>query len=134
MLTLSRTLATQLLKLAQSSPQQQICGLLLGVDESGRAVVPLRNAAERPEVAHAFDEAEYARAIAQAQASQLRPLACYHSHPDSPPVPSAADLAARPDPALPLLVISLNTKGVLEMRAFIPDGESVRESPVQIFL
>ncbi len=45
-------------------------------------------------------------------------FAIYHSHPASPAIPSETDinLAAYPDAIY--LIISLNTKGVMEIRGF----------------
>ena len=45
-------------------------------------------------------------------------VAIYHSHPDSPPLPSSADLAQANYPEALYLIISLQTRGVLEMRGF----------------
>ena len=133
-LTLSRTLATQLLKQAQSSPEDRVCGLLLGDEHQAQAIVALQNHASNRAESHQIDATEFALASAQASAKKLRPIAVYHSHPHSPPMPSAADQAASPDPLLPLLVISLNIKGVLEMRAFAPQDNTLAETPVRIFL
>lgn len=133
-ITLSRELAMQLLKHAQTSPQARVCGLVLGTDAQAREIVHLRNQAESPEMRHAIDAQEFARAVSSAQTRGLQPLAVYHSHPDSPPMPDDDDRAASPDSTLRLLVISLNIKGVLEMRAFTPAQDQLRETPVQIFL
>lgn len=133
-ITLSRELAMQLLKHAQTSPQQRVCGLLLGQSGEPREILPLRNTSDTPASTHRIDPQEYATALRDAQARGLEPLAVYHSHPHSPPMPDATDRAASPDPALSLLVISLNIKGVLEMRAFSPVQRELHETPVQIFL
>ncbi len=134
MLTLSRTLATRLLKQAQTSPQQRVCGLLLGHNGQPKDIVGLPNVAGEPAHAYAIDPADYAGALASARTRDLEPMALYYSHPDSPPVPDAADLQAQPATDCLLLVISLNTKGVLEMRAFAPRDGRAAEIPVQIFL
>lgn len=133
-ITLSRELAMQLLKHAQTSPQARVCGLLLGDSEGPREIMRLHNQADDAGQRHAIDTQEFDAAVRQAQARGLSPLALYHSHPDSPPTPDAADCAACPDPALMLVVISLNIKGVLEMRAFTPLQGNLHETPVQIFL
>ena len=132
-IALSRSLATQLLKQAQDSPQQRVCGLLLGKQQQAERVVPLRNQAATPTTTHSVDAEEFAQVVNQALSEGLSPMAIYHSHPDSPPLPSQQDRAASPDPALPLLVISLNIKGVLEMRAFVPQADQLIETPVTIF-
>lgn len=133
-ITLSRELAMQLLKHAQTSPQARVCGLLLGDAEGPREIMHLHNQAADAGQRHAVDTQEFDNAVSQAQARGLSPLALYHSHPHSPPTPDSADRAACPDPALMLVVISLNIKGVLEMRAFTPMQGDLHETPVQIFL
>ena len=45
-------------------------------------------------------------------------FAIYHSHPDSPPAPSETDLKQAGYPEALYLIISLDTKGVLEMRGW----------------
>jgi len=45
-------------------------------------------------------------------------FAIYHSHPDTPPSPSALDLEQPGYPEALYLIISLNTRGVLEMRGW----------------
>ena len=45
-------------------------------------------------------------------------FAIYHSHPTAPAEPSATDLEMANYPDALYLIISLNTKGVLEMRGF----------------
>lgn len=133
-ITMSRQLATRLLKHAQVSPDARVCGLLLGKDGEPTDIAPLHNIAATPKLAHAFETQQFEQVAAAAQQQGLDVLAVYYSHPDSPPEPSIEDIAANPQPMLPVLVISLNIKGVLEMRAFFPNGQDLKESPVQIFL
>jgi len=45
-------------------------------------------------------------------------FAIYHSHPTSAALPSTTDMAEAGYPEVLYLIISLNTKGVLEMRGF----------------
>ena len=45
-------------------------------------------------------------------------FAIYHSHPHAPAEPSAQDLQEAAYPEALYLIVSLDTKGVLEMRGF----------------
>jgi hypothetical protein len=56
------------------------------------------------------------------------PWARMWSHPQAAAVPAAAQL----DPAVPNLVVSLNTKGVLEMRAWRLVADQAREQVLKI--
>ena len=58
--------------------------------------------------------------------------AIYHSHPETPPQPSARDLREDYYPDTLKLIVSLNTRGVLEMRAFDTRQASVREIPLEL--
>ena len=57
-------------------------------------------------------------------------FAIYHSHPTSPAIPSAVDLEQAVYPAALYLIISLNTKGLLEMRGFRIDDRKAVEIPL----
>ncbi len=60
-------------------------------------------------------------------------FAIYHSHPTSPAEPSAIDLELAAYPDALYLIISLNTKGVLEMRGFrLNDNKMVIEVGLQL--
>ena len=116
---LPRKLTLQLLHLAQSSPDQEICGLL-GANSLGLAVncYPISNQANQPNNRFQLDEQQQITAFKLMRERQENLFAIYHSHPSAPAEPSATDieLASYPDAAH--LIISLNTKGVLEIRAF----------------
>ena len=56
--------------------------------------------------------------------------AIYHSHPDSPPLPSLADIEQHEYPAVLYLIISLGIKGVLEIRGFHIHGHVIEEVPI----
>ena len=116
---LPRKLTLQLLHLAQSSPDQEICGLL-GANSQGLAVncYPVSNQAKQPNNRYQLDEQQQIAAFKLMRERQENLFAIYHSHPSAPAEPSATDieLASYPDAAH--LIISLNTKGVLEIRAF----------------
>ena len=53
-------------------------------------------------------------------------LAIVHSHPSSPPVPSVTDLKQSAYPDAYYIIVSLNTKGVLEMRGYKINGEAIQ--------
>ena len=54
-------------------------------------------------------------------------FAIYHSHPTAPAVPSKTDLERATYPEALYLIISLNTKGILEMRGFRIYRQTVQE-------
>jgi len=59
-------------------------------------------------------------------------FAIYHSHPSSPATPSIIDLEEAGYPEALYLIISLNTKGVLEVRGFRLNGHDAKEVPLEL--
>ena len=57
-------------------------------------------------------------------------FAIYHSHPHAPATPSATDLQQAAYPTALYLIISLNTKGVLELQGFRLHRQQV--TPVEL--
>lgn len=131
-LTISRPLATRLLFEAQKHPDVEICGLLAGERGQPVALYPVANRAPDPERSFLMDEQQQLDAMRQMRESGQDLLAIYHSHPASPPEPSARDLEELGYPDALLLIISLNIKGVLEMRGWkLADG-AAREVTLRV--
>ncbi|SJM96428.1 Mov34/MPN/PAD-1 family protein [Crenothrix polyspora] len=115
---LSRKLTTELLHLAQISPDQEICGLVSSINHQPAHCYPIKNVATLPQQQFLLDAEQQIAAIKTMREQGEELFAIYHSHPTSPAIPSTTDLElAAYDDAL-YLIISLNTKGVLEMRGF----------------
>ena len=125
---LPRKLTLQLLHLAQSEPAQEICGLI-GADAHGlaRSCYPIRNQANQPESRFHLDEQQQIAAFKQMRERQENLFAIYHSHPSAPAIPSATDIAEASYPETVHLIISLNTKGVLEIRGFLIVASTIKE-------
>jgi proteasome lid subunit RPN8/RPN11 len=124
---ITRPLATHLLGLAQKSPQQEICGLIGAVDGQPLTVYPINNIATNTARAFEMDPHEQIAAFKAIRAKGESLFAIYHSHPASPAIPSARDVAELGYPEAYQLIISLNTKGVLEMRAYCSNGAGLQE-------
>jgi proteasome lid subunit RPN8/RPN11 len=127
LITLPRTLVSQLFSLVQGSPTQEVCGLV-----GGRAGVPLRcypvaNVSEDAERRFDMDPAEQIRAMRKMRERGEDLVAIYHSHPSGSCQPSPIDIAQAAYPEALYLIISLGTRGVLEMRGFRMDGSGMRE-------
>lgn len=132
-ISLPRKLVNQLLHLAQQSPTAEVCGLI-GADADGRPATcyPVPNQADTPENRFLLDPARQIQAMRQMRDHSETLFAIYHSHPAAPATPSAVDVAQAAYPDALQLIVSLNTKGVLELRAFsIRDGKT-REIPLQM--
>lgn len=125
---LPRKLTNQLLHLAQLSPELEICGLI-GADAAGKphSCYPIRNSADTPNNRFLLDPREQIAAMKQIRDKKETLFAIYHSHPHAPAIPSATDIDQAAYPEALHLIISLDTKGVLELRAFTIRDTDVKE-------
>jgi len=113
-----RKLTNQLLHLAQMSPDFEICGFIGSKNGLPTSCYPIQNIAEHPEQRFLFDPAQQIAAMKKMRRADEDLFAIYHSHPKAPATPSNTDLELAAYPEAIYLIISLNIKGVLEMRAF----------------
>jgi proteasome lid subunit RPN8/RPN11 len=126
---LPRALVNQILHHAQASPDLEVCGLVGAKDGLPHRCYPVANAAATPQVRFQLDPKGQIDALRQIREADESLFAIFHSHPAAPAEPSPADLAEAAYPDALYLVISLNTKGVLEMRGFwVGEDKSVREA------
>ena len=122
-----RKLTNQLLHLAQNSPNTEICGLIGSKNGKPKSCYPVANIAEQPQNRFLLDPKQQISVMKTMREIGEDLFAVFHSHPSAPAEPSSLDLEqAAYDEAL-YLIISLNTKGVLEMRGFRIDRKKANE-------
>jgi len=130
--TLPRNLVNKILAHAQHSPEDEVCGLIGSMDGHAVDIYPVQNVAEDTHKLFQMDPKQQIDAMRALREQGHELFAIYHSHPDAPAAPSAADLEQAGYPDALYLIISLNTTGVLEMRGFhLRDG---RASEVELEL
>lgn len=120
---LPRSLVNQLLHYAQSSPDREVCGLVGGKAGLPCSCYPVPNIAEQPERRYALDPEQHIATLRTMQERGEELFAIFHSHPTAPAEPSTTDLEQAAYPDALYLIVSLNTKGVLELRGFRIDSE-----------
>ena len=125
-----RKITNQLLHLAQISPDDEVCGLIGGNNGLATHCYPIKNIAEHPQQRFLLDAAQQISAMAKMRELGEELFAIYHSHPAAPAQPSSADLELAAYPDVLYLIISLNTKGILEMRGFKIDQKTALEIPL----
>ncbi|MDD5319047.1 MAG: M67 family metallopeptidase [Methylococcales bacterium] len=125
-----RKITNQLLHLAQQSPDFEICGLIGGKNGFATHCYPIKNTAEQPRQRFLLDAAQQISTMAKMRELGEDLFAIYHSHPSAPAQPSSADLELAAYPDVLYLIISLNTKGILEMRGFKIDQNTAVEIPL----
>ncbi len=124
---LSRKITTQLLHWAQCSPNQEICGLIGAQNNIAHSCYPIDNKAEHPESRFQLDEKQQITAFSSMREKNETLFAIYHSHPTAPAIPSETDIVLATYPEAIYLIISLNTKGVLEIRGFKINNKTVED-------
>ncbi len=131
-LLMPRPFATKLLFEALKSPDEEICGLVGADDDSVLRLYPISNIAADPRRQFEMDPQQQIASLRRMREHGEDLLAIYHSHPDTPPEPSARDLEALGYPDAIYLIISLNIKGVLEMRGFKRVENNVQEVSLKV--
>lgn len=131
-LLIPRPLATKLLFEAQKQPDVEVCGLVGAVDRQPTTLYPIPNVSATPACAFEMEPKAQIAAMRTMRERGEALLAIYHSHPATPPEPSAQDLDEIGYPDAVLLIISLNIKGVLEMRAWRKADDGVGEVTLKV--
>ncbi len=112
------SLVNKILTHAQHSPESEVCGLIAARDGEPATLYPIANVADLPEKLFAMEPAAQIEAMRQMREAGEELFAIYHSHPHAPAQPSSRDLEEAAYPQALYLIVSLNTKGVLEMQGF----------------
>lgn len=129
---LPRFIVNQLLHHAQQNPDTEVCGLISSKEHFPIHCYPITNISSKPQRLFALDPVQQIAAMRTMREGNEELFAIYHSHPTSPPFPSNTDLAQANYPDVLYLIISLHTRGVLEMHGFFLQGLNVVEVPLEI--
>ena len=122
-----RKITNQLLHLAQISPATEVCGLIGSQQGKPSSCYPVENIAEQPQQQFLLNPKQQIAAMTKMRERNEDFLAIYHSHPTSPAEPSQIDIDMASYPDALYFIISLNTKGVLELRGFKLGNNAAKE-------
>lgn len=131
-LRIPRTIVNQILHHAQHAEGEEICGLIAGRGGVFTRCYPVANVARDKRYRFQMDPKGQIDAMRAMRAAGEELMAIYHSHPDAPATPSATDIAQDEYPDVLYLIVSLTTKGVLEMRGFVIRDREVTEVAIGI--
>ncbi len=129
---LPRPLVNELLHQAQLGADCEVCGLIGAREDVPQHCYPVPNIAPEPQQRFIMDPKEQIDALRQMRERGEALFAIYHSHPTAPAAPSMMDLDEAGYPDALYLIISLNTKGVLEMRGFYIQASRVLEVALEL--
>lgn len=126
-LSLPRPLVNRLLTHAQKNPETEVCGLIANDPSGEKYYYPIDNISEHPQTRFLMDGSQQIGAMKQMRDKQQELFAIVHSHPKSNALPSRLDIQDNEYKEVYYLIISLNTKGVLEMRAYMQQADTMQE-------
>ena len=115
---LPRTIVNKLLTQAQHHSDIEVCGLISAREGIPVKVYPVDNISSDKQHLFEMDPGEQIQAIKDMRENNEQLFAIYHSHPATSAEPSIKDIAQSNYPETLYLIISLSTKGVLEIRGF----------------
>jgi len=123
----------KILEHAQRFPETEVCGLMGAENDNVVSCYPITNTHQHPETRFSLDSKEHIAAFKTMREHGETLFAIYHSHPHSAAEPSLTDIQLANYPDALSLIISLNTKGVLELRAFKINQQQVEEVSLSLY-
>ena len=117
-----RKLINQILEQAQQSPGKEICGLVSSRHSNNSNqpanCYPIANTSTEPNHRYLMDPKQQIDTFRIMRERGEELYAIYHSHPESSASPSAEDLQQVSYPDALHIIISMSTKGTLQLRGF----------------
>ena len=126
-LHLPRPLVNKILAHAQQNPDIEVCGLIGNSNSNEKNYYPIDNIANNPSCRFLMDAPQQISAIKKMRDKQQQLFAIVHSHPSTNATPSQLDIDESNYKDVFYIIISLNTKGVLEMRAYTQQQKNMQE-------
>ncbi len=126
-LFLPRPLVNKILAHAQQHPDIEVCGLIGNDSENNKNYYRIDNVSKNPSCRFIMDAPQQIKAMKKMREKQQELFAIVHSHPTTNAQPSLLDIKESSYKDAYYIIISLNTKGVLEMRAFTQQKENMQE-------
>jgi len=126
-LSLPRPLVNKILAHAQNNPDIEVCGLIGNSATMKKTYYPIDNISTQPSCRFIMDAPQQIAAMKKMRGNKQQLFAIIHSHPNATASPSQRDINESAYKDAYYIIISLNTKGVLEMRAYKQLQESMLE-------
>ena len=117
-LVLPRKIVNKILTHAQQHEHTEACGLVSASGNTPEQYYAVKNVAEDPSSRFEMEPRQQIEAMKHMREHGTELFAIVHTHPQSPPVPSLTDMSDMGYPDAFYIIVSLSTKGVLEMRTY----------------
>lgn len=108
---------------AASSPDIEVCGLLGGHEDRAVSVYPVKNIAQDQSCQFLMDPVQQIAAMRSMRERGEVFWGIYHSHPNSPAIPSTRDRKNAAYPDIFYFIISLSDKSTM-IKCYYFDGEN----------
>ena len=126
-LSLPRPLVNKILAHAQKNPTLEVCGLIGSTSAKQKEYYSIDNISKNPSCRFLMDAPQQIKAMKNMREKQQELFAIVHSHPTTNAEPSQLDIKENGYKDIFYIIVSLNTKGVLEMRAFVQLNDAMKE-------
>jgi proteasome lid subunit RPN8/RPN11 len=126
-LFLPRPLVNKILAHAQQNPTVEVCGLIGNGEKNNKSYYSIDNISKNPDCRFMMDAPQQIKAMKKMRDRKQELFAIVHSHPTTNAQPSLLDIEESSYKDAYYIIISLNTKGVLEMRAFTQQKDKMKE-------
>jgi len=126
-LKLPRPLVNKILAHAQQNDSMEVCGLIGNSTTGEKSYYVINNISENPACRFLMDAPQQISAMKKMRDKQQQLFAIVHSHPTASAEPSQLDIQESAYKDIFYIIISLNTKGVLEMRAYTQTEDAMQE-------
>jgi len=130
---ISIKLVNELLKQAQNDPLTEVCGIIGAFQGIAKNCYPINNIANDSKIKFEMDPQQQIQAMKRMRDRQQELFAIYHSHPTTAATPSSLDICSHQYPLAHYLIVSLDTKGLLQINGFhIDERKQVTQQNLEI--
>ncbi|MFV0480544.1 MAG: Mov34/MPN/PAD-1 family protein [Campylobacteraceae bacterium] len=126
MLKITKAVLEEIIKHAKDDLPNEACGYLAGVNGEIKKAFKMTNVDASP-THFSFDPKEQFEAFKKAKGEDLRLIACYHSHPNTPARASDEDIKLAYDSNISYIIISLAKSEPVVKSFKIKNGEAQEE-------
>jgi proteasome lid subunit RPN8/RPN11 len=106
-------LATENARLIAAHVQREMpneaCGVVLGIQNEVKQIVPLPNVAASPKISYRIDDQALVQTFFNAKQNGLTVVGFYHSHPNGDPIPSQTDIQQSAYPDTAYLIVGMRS-------------------------
>jgi len=131
-ITLPINIVNQILAHAQSRDAEEICGLIAESAGKVKSLYPIQNISVHREKLYQMDGKEQINAMRAMRENGEQLYAIYHSHPFGEAYPSVTDVNEAQYPDVIYLIVSLDIKGVLDLRAYRLNNVDIEVLKVEV--